>query len=54
MIGLIDPNKTITMKELVDSGCVGKLRDHDQGVKLLSEVLIFECKKKLLSIKDSI
>jgi len=33
--GRIDPSKNITMKELFDSGCAGKLRRKQQGVKLL-------------------
>jgi len=33
--GRIDPSKKITMKELLDSGCCGKLRKRQQGVKLL-------------------
>jgi len=33
--GRIDPTKKITMKELLDTGCAGKLRRKQQGVKLL-------------------
>jgi len=33
--GRIDPNKKITIKELLDTGCAGKLRKAQQGVKLL-------------------
>jgi hypothetical protein len=37
--GRIDPTKKITMKELIDSGCVGRLRKKQVGIKLLADVL---------------
>lgn len=36
--GRIDASQKITMKTLIDSGCVGQLRKLQQGVKLLGDV----------------
>lgn len=36
--GRIDATQMITMKTLVDSGCVGRLRKLQRGVKLLGDV----------------
>jgi large subunit ribosomal protein L15 len=36
--GRIDASRKITMKELRDSGCVGRILPNKQGVKLLAEV----------------
>lgn len=36
--GRIDATQTITMKTLLDSGCVGRLRKLQAGIKLLGEV----------------
>lgn len=36
--GKIDPNQKITMKTLLDSKCVGRLRKSQQGIKVLGEV----------------
>jgi len=41
--GRIDNTKKITMKELLDSGCCGKLRKDQQGVKLLGNVSFSSC-----------
>jgi large subunit ribosomal protein L15 len=35
--GRIDPSKKITMKELIDSRCVGRLRKNQVGIKLLAD-----------------
>jgi hypothetical protein len=35
--GRIDPTQKITMRTLIQSGCVGKLRGLDQGIKILSD-----------------
>jgi hypothetical protein len=37
--GRLDPSKKITMKELIDSGCVCRLRKRQVGIKLLAEVV---------------
>ena len=36
--GRIDASQTITIKTLLESGCVGKLRKLQQGIKILGEV----------------
>lgn len=36
--GRIDATQKITMKTLVDSGCVGRIRKLQRGVKLLGDV----------------
>lgn len=35
--GRIDPTQKITMKTLVDSGCAGRLRKGEVGIKVLGE-----------------
>lgn len=36
--GRIDASQLITMKTLVDSGCIGRLRKLQRGVKILGDV----------------